>query len=102
MKHYRIDIKLPIGLEVKFEYKQEFEGLVKSLLLTVLDDLESRSTSNYNYFIKKRISDKERNRMIEILRLIDEKHHESKEITLEQYSSCSTNFKQPFQRYLNV
>lgn len=101
MKHFRIDIKLPIGLEVKFSYKQEFEGLVKSLLLTVLQDLEEGSTSNYSYFINKRINKEEKKRMIKILQLIEEKHQEI-DVSLEHFNSCSMNLKQPFQRYLNV
>jgi hypothetical protein len=71
---FYLDIRLPIGFRVKAEYKDQFYGTFKTLLGFVLQDLEERTNKNYTYFLKERLSEKEKKVLIGLLRGVQEEH----------------------------
>lgn len=81
---FYLDVRLPVGIQIKAEYREQFSGTIRTLLGFVLEDLEERTVKNYQYFLKERLSDKERKVLIGLLRET-QKEHSNLEVSMESH-----------------
>lgn len=78
-----LDIRLPIGLRVQANFKEQFSGTIKTLLGEVLKDLEDNSSKHYQYFLRERLSQKEKKLLRVILQEVQEEHQTKVGVSME-------------------
>lgn len=81
---FYIDIRLPVGIRVEAQVRDKFSGTLKSLLAEILKDLEENTTKHYLYFLRERLSQKERKVFRILLQEIQEEHQSKFGFSLEQ------------------
>lgn len=97
---FYLDIKLPIGLRLKAGVRKSFNGLMKSLIMEILHDLEEGGTKHYSYFVKERISNNERKMLVAILHEIEKEHDYHLTVSTESKKDPDLVFNvKPFRRY---
>lgn len=69
---FYIDIHLPIGFRVEAQFRDKFSGTLKTLLGEILKDLEENTSKHYSYFLRERLSVKEKKMFRVILQEIQE------------------------------
>lgn len=84
---FYLDIKLPIGIKIEASYKEQFYGTLKSLLAEVLKDLEDATSKNYQYFMRERLSSKEKIILRKILQEVQEEHQNKLGLSMENQTN---------------
>lgn len=80
---FYIDIHLPIGFRLEAQFRDKFSGTLKTLLGEVLKDLEENTSKHYSYFLRERLSVKEKKMFRVILQEIQEEHLTKVGVSLE-------------------
>lgn len=99
---FYLEVRLPIGLKVKAEYREQFSGTIKTLLGVILEDLEENTNRNYSYFLRERLSKKEKKILVALLQEVREEHH-TVDVAVESLNNSPLiDFIQQIERYSNA